>query len=142
MILDKQALFSDAQAITASAASTNQYDCGATGTPSGSSVPLKFDLGISDIPLLIQVVEDFATLTSLTVTIQTDSDVAFGSPATAWTSGAIPVASLKAGYKFAAIFAPLTTNERYVRLNYTVGGSNATAGKITAGFTTGVDRYV
>ena len=38
MIFDKQNLFSDAQAITADAASTNVIDLGPTGTPVGGSL--------------------------------------------------------------------------------------------------------
>ena len=49
MLLDAQCLFSDAQAITATAASTNV---------------VRFGKGeFTFVPLLIQVVEDFATLT-------------------------------------------------------------------------------
>ena len=58
MLLDQQALFSAAQAITATAASTNVIDTGSNK-----------DVGkYGDIPLLIQVVEGFNNLTSLTVT--------------------------------------------------------------------------
>lgn len=142
MILDKQALFSDKQAITATAVSENVIDLGATGTPISGVTALKSDLGISDVPLLIQVTEDFATLTSLTVSVQTDDNVGFGSPKTVISTPAIPVASLKAGYKFPMVWVPRGTDERFVRLNYTVAGSNATTGKITAGITTGVDAYV
>jgi len=33
---------------------------------------------------------------------------------------------------------PPGTDEQYMRLNYTVGGTNATAGKVKAGLTTGI----
>ncbi len=71
MLLDQQALFSAAQAITATAASTNVIDTGSNK-----------DVGkYGDIPLLIQVVEGFNNLTSLTVTVQTDDNSAFSSAA-------------------------------------------------------------
>jgi hypothetical protein len=142
MILDKQSLFSDKQAITVTAASTNQIDLGATGTPVSGVSALKSDLGISDVPLLIQVTETFATLTSLKVGVQVDNDVSFGSPKTVVESPAVAAADLKAGYKVPIVWVPRGTDERYLRLYYTVAGSDATAGKITAGITTGVDAHV
>jgi hypothetical protein len=112
MLLDQQALFSAAQAITATAASTNVIDTGSSK-----------DVGkYGDIPLLIQVVEAFNTLTSLTVTVQTDDNSSFSS-ATDVISMVIPLASLTVGYKTPVITLPMKL-ERYIRLNYTV-----TAGK-------------
>lgn len=126
MLLDQQALFSAAQAITATAASTNVIDTGSNK-----------DVGKNgDIPLLIQVVESFNTLTSLTVTVQTDDNSAFSS-ATDILSLTIPLSSLVQGYKSPVITLPMKL-ERYIRLNYTVTGTAPTAGKVTAGITGGV----
>lgn len=134
MIFDINNLFSNAQAITATAVSTNIIDLGATGTVYGAAAALVRDIGPgNDAPLRIQVVETFNTLTSLTVDLQTDDNSGFASPAIAWTSGAVLLASLVAGYVFNMEDFPRRTNERYLRLNYTVGGSNPTLGKITAG---------
>lgn len=138
MILSKQGNFSEAQAITTTAASTNIIDRGAPGTPLGAPTTVPRDLGKSEIPILIQVVTTFATLTSLQVTVQADDDVAFGSPTTVLTTQAIPVASLVAGYKFPIRHLPLGITERYIRLNYTVAGSAATAGAVTAGLVAAV----
>lgn len=138
MIFDLTTLLSDAQAITASAASTNVIDLGTPGKVYGASVALTRDVGKGKpIPLLIQVIESFATLTSLTVTMQVDNDEAFGSPKTVWSSGAIPVATLKAGFVIVPEYITRGTDERYMRLYYTVAGSNATTGKIAAGVTMG-----
>lgn len=134
MIFDNTLLFSSGQAITATAASTNSIDFGATGTPVGG-VALTRDIGAGqEIEISVLVTEAFATLTSLTVSIETDDNSSFSSAATVYTSPAIPVATLVAGYQFKtpAHFS-LGTNERYARLKYTVAGSNATTGKITAG---------
>ncbi|HGF5711390.1 MULTISPECIES: Bbp16 family capsid cement protein [Klebsiella pneumoniae complex] len=126
MLLDQQALFSAAQAITATAASTNVIDTGSNK-----------DVGkYGDIPLLIQVVEGFNNLTSLTVTVQTDDNSAFSSAADV-LSMTIPLASLVLGYKSPVITLPMTM-ERYIRLNYTVTGTAPTTGKVTAGITGGV----
>lgn len=126
MLLDQQALFSAAQAITATAASTNVIDTGSAK-----------DVGkYGDIPLLIQVVEGFNNLTSLTVTVQTDDNSAFSSAADV-LSMTIPLASLVLGYKSPVITLPMKM-ERYIRLNYTVTGTAPTTGKVTAGITGGV----
>ena len=125
MLLDQQALFSAAQAITATAASTNVIDTGSNK-----------DVGkYGDIPLLIQVVEGFNNLTSLTVTVQTDDNSAFSSAADV-LSMTIPLASLVLGYKSPVITLPMKM-ERYIRLNYTVTGTAPTTGKVTAGITGG-----
>jgi hypothetical protein len=139
MIFDKQSLFSDAQAITATAVSTNVIDQGATGTPIGGSVALARDLGAGGpVPIRIQVTEAFATLTSLTVSIQTSDAEDFGSGVvTVGSTAAIAAADLIAGKVFSLQYVPQGTDKRYVRLNYTVAGSDATAGKVTAGIVTG-----
>lgn len=122
MILDKEALFSDDQAITATAVSTNVVDLGAS-RDIGKGTP---------VPLLIQVTEDFATLTDLTATVETSDSEDFSSSDTLATSGAIAAADLLAGYQFPVQYMPIGV-KRYVRINYTVGGTNATAGTVTAG---------
>jgi len=138
MIFDSTNLFSDDQAITASAASTNIIDLGATNTPKHAVKAITRDIGKGKpIDMLIQVTADFATLTSLTVAVQTDDNEAFASPTTVISSGAVAVADLVAGYVFPIVFVPRGTLERYVRLYYTVAGTNATAGTIMAGFVFG-----
>jgi hypothetical protein len=133
MALFDKNLLSDSQAITASAASTNVLDLGAMGTPPGAAGALVLDAGLSEIQFQISVTEDFATLTSLVVSVQTDDADTFGSPTTILATQAIPVATLKKGYTFNITELPQGITERYLRLLYTVAGSNATAGKIIAG---------
>ena len=128
MILDNQTLLSNAQAIVATAGSTNQIDL----SPRGAGIVNDIGNG-NQVPIMIQVVEAFNTLTSLTVSLQVDEDSAFGSPKTVATTPAIPLASLVAGYLFNLDYIPRGTNERYMRLLYTVTGTNPTLGKITAG---------
>lgn len=124
MLYDLENIFSNNQAVTADAASTNvikitngQLKEVAFGTP---------------IPLRIQVTEDFATLTSLEIKVQTATDAAFTSPVTLATTGAVAAADLKAGYVAPINFIP-KGNLGFLRLYYDVTGSNATTGKITAG---------
>ena len=85
-----------------------------------------------DVELFVQVTADFATLTSLTVSLYTDSDVAFGSATLLFSSAAVAAASLVAGYKFTL---PRIKEgvERYLRITYTVAGSDATTGTVMAG---------
>lgn len=128
MILDNQTLLSNAQAITADAGSTNQIDL----SPRASGLVRDIGPG-KPIPLLVQVVEAFNNLTSIVVSIQTDEDSAFGSPTTVASTGAIPLASLVAGYQFNLDYIPRDTQERYMRLYYDITGTAPTTGKITAG---------
>lgn len=138
MIFDKQNLFSDAQAVTATAASTNVIDLGKTGTVAGEGAALPRDIGPGvPIPLRVQVVEDFNNLTSLAVALQVSTDEAFTSPVTV-EAQTIALASLKAGGVFGGLYhVPRGTNLRYARLNYTVTGTAPTTGKVTAGIVAG-----
>jgi len=146
MILDMQSLFSDNQAITATAVSTNVVDLGATEAPVNRAAPtnpaLIKDLGKGEpVPLLIQVTEDFDALTSLNISIEIDTVEAFSS-ATEVIEVEVVLADLVAGYQTPIIWVPTKVNERFMRLNYTVTGSNPTVGTITAGLCMGVQTNV
>lgn len=134
MIFDQQTMLSDAQAITATAASTNVINLG----------PIKAgmvrDIGKGEpIPLLIQVTEQFAAAGAgtLTVALQVDDNEAFSSAKTVWTSATFALATLKPGFVIIPEFIPRGTDEQYMRLNYTVATGPMTAGKVTAGVTNG-----
>jgi hypothetical protein len=135
-IMDRTGQFSDGQAITASAASTNNIDLGAPATlPGPNGGMLVRDIGIgTEIPLVLSVTQSFNNLTSLTISVQTDDNAAFSSPTTVYTSPAYTLAQLAAGAKGNLLpdSIPLGTNERYVRLFYTVAGTAPSTGKITA----------
>lgn len=132
MIFDAQNLLSNAQAITADAASTNVINLG----PVKSGMVRDIGKGKA-IPLLIQVVETFNNLTSMTFAVQVDNDEAFGTPKTVWVSGAILLADLKAGKVIVPEFVTRGTDELYMRLYYDITGTAPTTGKITAGVTMG-----
>lgn len=128
MIFDKTNKFSSSQAVTVTAASTNVIDLGVSGR----------DIGLGEmVPLWIGVDADFATLTSLTVSVQTDDAENFGSAVTVVSTGAVAVSDLVSGYQFAIANVPNNVLGRYIRLNYAVTGTTATAGSITAGITLG-----
>ena len=131
-IMSAQEMFSDAQAITVSAASTNVIDFGSPGTWVGSTIAITDDKGNSAICLGIQVTEAFATLTSLDIAVQKDDNAAFASATTIYTE-TILQAALIVGKKTAVRVIPYSADEPYLRIYYTVNGSSATTGKITAG---------
>ena len=146
MILDMQSLFSDNQAITATAVSTNVVDLGATEAPVNRAAPtnpvLIKDLGKGEpTPILIQVTEDFDALTSLNIAVQVDTVEGFGSP-TEVLSVDVVLADLVAGYQTPIIWVPTKVNQRFMRLNYTVTGSNPTVGTVLAGLCMGVQTNV
>ena len=126
-ILDAALTFSDAQAVTATAVSTNVVDLG-----------VDRDIGIGEpVYLAVQVGTAFAGLTSLTVTLQTSADNS------TWTdlysSGAIALTELTAGAQPVRVVVPSRT-DRYLRVNYTVAGTG-TAGSVTASLLLGPDGY-
>lgn len=133
MILDSTLLFSDAQAITGDAASTNYIDLGATGTPYGGSALVR-DIGPgTNIPLFVSVGTTFDNLTSLTINLQVDDNTSFSS-ATTVASVTYLLAQLTAGTLLDfPDYVPQGTDERYFRLQYDVTGTNPTAGTINAG---------
>lgn len=139
MIMDLTTLFSNSQAITATTASTNLIDLGAAGTIYGAGVAQTRDIGKgASVPLALRVVETFNNLTSLTISIETDDNAGFASPATIWTSPAYVLADLATGARaLLPDSIPVGANERYIRLKYTVAGTAPTTGKITAGVTMG-----
>lgn len=128
MILDNQALFSDAQAITGTVASTNVYDFG----PVSPNIK-NLDLGKGDpVALLVQVVEDFNNLTSLQIDLELDTTTTF-TPDKTIPLATMTLAQLKAGAQIARDSLPRGINMQYGRLKYTVTGTAPTTGKITAG---------
>ncbi|MCC6863271.1 MAG: hypothetical protein IT544_00480 [Rhodobacteraceae bacterium] len=138
MIFDRSLMFSNAQAITETAASDNIVDLLATGRPYGHAQNLVKDVGKGNqIALLVQVVEAFNTLTSLTIELQCDDNEAFASPKTV-LSHLIPLEELIAGKTASITSVPPGINERYLRLHYVVAGSNPTLGRITASVVAGV----
>ena len=141
MIFDTlQATFSENQAITATAISENVMDLGELGTVPYERAALVANLGAgTEIPLLVQVTEDFAGLTSLTVSFETSAAAGLTAATVLYRSGAIPLATLKAGYRLPIRWLPDADLQRYVGLRYRVGDPNATAGRITAALTMGVN---
>ena len=138
MILDNSVLFSDKQAITATANSTNHIDLGVPGV-TYNGVTLRKNVGLGNkIPLLIQVNQSFNNLTSLAIVMQSATDSAFTSPVEEFRS-VVLLADLVAGYIHPLEFFPKGKTERYFRLRYEVTGTAPTTGTITAGVVVAVD---
>lgn len=120
MILDDKFIFSDGQAVTVTAVSTNVIDTGPNAKKLG---------GGQEMVCEVVVDTDFATLTSLKATLQESAD---NSTFTTLVDGvAVAAASLLKGRKILCCTVP-PTHARYLRVNYTVAGSDATAGKVNA----------
>jgi hypothetical protein len=135
MILSAEQLFSDDQAVTSTAVSTNVIDLGVAGTPYGAAAALNNDKGKgTPIPVLIQVTADFNTLTSITVTVETGSTTSLG---TVLASEVILLADLVAGKQTNLQVLPNGVDARYLGVRYTVTGTPATLGNITAGISMG-----
>jgi hypothetical protein len=122
MILDKQNLFSDDQAVTVTADSTNVIDLGIAGMGKGEPVRL-----------IAQVTETFDGGTSLQVSLVTSDSSTFNGATTLVETAAIAETSLLAGYEFGLGGFMPEEIKRYNKLVYTVVGT-MTAGTITAGF--------
>ncbi len=131
MYVDSQLLFSDAQALTASAASTNSVDMGPSRRQVAVGEPLY---------LFVTVDESFtaAGLATLTIGVQTDDDAAFGAAVTLLTTQALAKASMTVG-RTPIVLALPQGMKRYLRLYYTVATGPLTAGKISAVLAADVD---
>lgn len=110
MILDAQNTFSDSQALTVTAVSTNVIDFAQDR-----------DIGIGK-PMVVMVVVKVSAAGggTLTIDIQADDNVGFASPGIVATTGAIAAAALTAGQKKVIPIPPDKLTERFMRLNYTL----------------------
>jgi hypothetical protein len=126
MLLDAQLLFSDGQAVTTTANSTNVID-----------LLSNRDIGAGEDLWLVVVVTEAATAAgaaTVTFTMETDDNISFSSATTIYTSPAIAKTALTLGARAIGVKVPRYT-ERYLRLAYTVATGPLTAGKFTAGIT-------
>ncbi|MCG7904711.1 MAG: hypothetical protein JAY60_20090 [Candidatus Thiodiazotropha weberae] len=135
MIFSAQQTFSDNQAITATARSTNVIDLGVPGTPHGGAAALEQDVGKgTPIPILVQVTEDFDNLTSLDVAIEVGAADTLGTVVAAQN---ILLADLVAGKTINLQCLPNGVDQRYLGLRFTVNGTDPTQGQIHAGISMG-----
>lgn len=129
MYRDAQLEFSVAQAVTSSAASTNYIDTSAAADMVGRPVYLVVRVGTAATA---------SGAATVTFDLRTDSDPAFGSEVTLFSSGAIAKTSLTANTWVIRMALPLGTKQ-YIRLYYTVATGPLTAGTFDAFLTTQID---
>ena len=132
MIMDAQLLFSDAQAVTAAAASTNYINFSAVR-----------DIGVGE-PLYVVVTVDVAMAdtgsnSTLAVALETDSTSTFTPDATRtlFTFSALSAA----GTTKIARLGPDDINLQYAQLRYTPANGDLSAGSFTAFITHDVQKY-
>jgi len=117
MIIDNLLSYSDAQALTGTAVSTNVLDHSQDR-----------DIGIGT-PMCVCITVDVAaggTTPTLSVTLQTDSVVGFGSAVNVISTQVFAAAALVAGARFALPVPPDLNMNRFSRLNYTMTGTSPT----------------
>lgn len=127
MMIDALDKFSAAQAITASAGSTNVIDTYSAYTNIGKGEPSLYLNVTCDVAMT-----DAGSDSTVTVTVETDDNAAFSSATTAVQSLAVFAALSAAGTVRSVKLQPFTTLERYVRVYYTVANGNLTTGSFSA----------
>lgn len=134
MIFDKENLYSDAQAVTASAASTNYIDHGVAR-----------DLGTGEnlylVVACVTAMTDSGSDSTVAVALEVDGDSAFGSVDNTITVGTFSALSAAGTVKYLRL-PPGSVNSRYTRVYYTVANGNLTTGSFTAFLTRDIDKYV
>lgn len=146
MMLDKQNLLSDKQVLTVTANSTNVLDTGTGATVPGGYLAsygtALHDLGRGNkVEVFVQVDGTFVGSggTSVQVALVTSASSTLSSPTTLYTSAAIGVANLPAGYRF-RIGGPIPpgTLQQYIGLTYTLSGTFTPTVAIPCTVTAGV----
>ena len=134
MLLDAYNRFSNAQAITSSAASTNTLDLSEAR-----------NIGVGErlyvVSLVTTAFTDGSSDSTVTVTMQTDATDAFGSATTTFTLGVFAALSA-AG---TALIVPIPVdgiNEEVARLYYTVANGALSTGAITSFVTKDIQKYI
>lgn len=132
MILDKLLMFSEAQAVTASAASTDVIDLGpidGTRRDIGVGEPLEFWANVNTTA---------AAAGAATVNIQLQTSADNSTWVTLLDSGSLALAALTAGKRVISAKVPQGVL-KYLRVNYVVGTGPLTAGAFTSGINLDVD---
>lgn len=142
MLLSAEQLFSDSQALTGTAVSTNVIDLGATGTVIGAPAALVRDIGKGNpIPIIVSLdVAAGGTSPTITVEVQIDDNEAFAS-ATQVAASETKSGGAAGDSIYLDVYLPEGTNERYLRLNYTLAGTAPTY-TVTAGVVLGKQSNV
>lgn len=148
MYVDSQLEFSDAQAVTATAISTNVYDLftmGVGGGTSDVSPNTRLDIGAGENVYLVVSTQTAATDSgsdaTLTISFETADDAALSTNAqVVYSTSALAFAAFSpAGTNLVKVKLPLFAYRRYIGVRYTVASGPLTAGNFDAFLTTDVD---
>lgn len=134
MLTDKFLYFGEAQAVTATAVSTDYLDFKAFRN---------IGIGPNDVELFCFVGTTVTAVgaATVTITLETDDNSAFSSATVLYTTAAIPKATLVAGYNALDGIKIPAGCEQFLRLNYTVATGPLTAGTFTAGLVLAGQSY-
>lgn len=135
MILDSQNIYSDSQAVTASAGSTNQIDHG-IARDLGTGQPLYLVVSVT------VALTDAGSDSTVVASLETDNDSAFGSPTLAVLSLPVFAALAAIGVTRIGFLPPVAVNERYSRVFYTVANGNLTTGSFDAFLVQDIQQFV
>lgn len=149
MFVDTQTEFSDSQAVTATAISTNVIDTQAalgagTALSNGNTVQ---DIGQGeDVYLVVTTAvtcTDVGSDATLTLTLESDSAATLASaPVVHFATSALAFASYAtAGSIVALVKLPAADYKRYLGVRYTIGAGPLTAGAFDAFLTKDIQRY-
>lgn len=127
MLLDKQNMFSESQAITASAGSTNTIDLDKAGLRIGVGTPVFLVL------IVTEAFTDSGSDSTVTPKLETDDNEAFSSATTITTYDVFAALTAINTMRVYSLDPQPTNNyEQYIRVYYTVANGNLSTGKITA----------
>ena len=133
MIHDAQNLFSDAQAITAAAASTNYINFGVAR-----------NIGVGENLYVVVTVDvaftDASSDSTLTVALEGDSTTSF-TPDGTQQLFIIPALAAAGAVYIARISPDYASNYQYIQLKYTPNTGNLTTGTVTAFIAKDVQAY-
>ena len=135
MLIDRQNMFSNDQAITVDAISEHVINLGPLGGATANTIR---DIGAGKtlyLHILVKTAFTTGDAGVLTVTLESDSTADLATSATThWTSTAvIPAATLVAGYWIAkGVAIPASAYERYLGLRFTTTTGDMTAGAVDA----------
>lgn len=150
MILDSQIEFSDAQAVTATAISSNVYDLFSVKAGAAAAADIspntRIDVGdADDLYLVVQtntLATDVSSDATLTVTLESADDAALTTNAVVhFSTGALAFATFSpAGTQLVKMRLPKGLYRRYLGVRYTVASGPLTAGAFDAFLTPSVDN--
>jgi hypothetical protein len=131
MFLDKTNEFSDSQAVTATAVSTNVIDL----NPSGANPTVNIGTGEdTSFELQVDTAATASGAATVTVTVESDTttDLSSGSTTVHLTLGPFSLAQMAAKQTLANVRLPSGTYKRYLGVRYTVATGPLTAGAFSA----------